>query len=48
LFTISLQASRNGNDKDGRHYTITVSAGDFAGNLGVTAAVVIVPHDQGH
>jgi Alpha amylase, catalytic domain/Neopullulanase-like, C-terminal domain len=46
-FTVLLQASRNGNDKDGRHYTITVSAKDFAGNLGSAAATVIVPHDQG-
>jgi glycosidase len=47
-FTISLQASRNGNDKDGRHYTITVSASDLGGNLGSAATVVTVPHDQGH
>jgi glycosidase len=47
-FTVSLQASRNGNDKDGRHYTITVSAKDLAGNLGSAAAVVTVPHDQGN
>ncbi len=33
-FTVSLQASRNGNDKDGRHYSINVSAKDYAGNLG--------------
>jgi glycosidase len=47
-FTISLQASRNGNDKDGRHYTITVSAKDLAGNVGSAATIVTVPHDQGH
>jgi len=47
-FTVYLQASRNGNDKDGRHYTITVSAKDYAGNPGSGSAVVIVPHDQGH
>jgi glycosidase len=46
-FTVLLQASRNGNDKDGRHYTITVSAQDFAGNLGSAATIVTVPHDQG-
>ena len=46
-FTVSLQASRNGNDKDGRHYTITVSAHDFAGNVGSAATIVTVPHDQG-
>ncbi|HXZ81562.1 MAG TPA: alpha-amylase family glycosyl hydrolase [Terriglobales bacterium] len=47
-FTVSLQASRNGSDRDGRHYTITVSANDLAGNPGSAATVVTVPHDQGH
>jgi hypothetical protein len=47
-FTVSLQASRNGNDKDGRQYVITVSAKDFAGNVGSAATTVTVPHDQGH
>jgi glycosidase len=47
-FSVQLQASRNGNDQDGRHYTITVSASDYAGNVGSGSAVVIVPHDQGH
>jgi glycosidase len=47
-FTIMLQASRNGNDLDGRQYTITVSGRDFAGNLGSAATIVTVPHDQGH
>ena len=47
-FTVLLQASRNGNDKNGRQYTITVSARDLAGNLGSAAAIVTVPHDQGH
>jgi hypothetical protein len=46
-FTIQLQASRNGNDRDGRLYTITVSAQDKEGNMGSALARVIVPHDQG-
>jgi len=46
--TIKLQASRNGNDKDGRQYIITVSAKDYAGNIGSAATSVTVPHDQGH
>jgi hypothetical protein len=46
-FTISLQASRQGNDQDGRHYTITVSAEDHAGNLSTASTIVAVPHDQG-
>jgi hypothetical protein len=47
-FTISLQAMRNGQDLDGRLYTITVSAKDNAGNLGSASTAVVVPHDQGH
>jgi len=47
-FTIHLQASRHGNDKNGRQYIITVSAHDNAGNEGVETTSVIVPHDQGH
>jgi hypothetical protein len=43
-FTVSLQASRRGSDADGRHYTITVSAKDLAGNWGVGTAMVVVPH----
>jgi Big-like domain-containing protein len=46
-FTILLQASCNGNDRNGRHYTITVSASDYAGNVGSAATTVTVPHDQG-
>jgi hypothetical protein len=46
-FTIRLQASRNGNDPDGRQYTVTVRAQDFAGNTGLATAYVTVPHDQG-
>ena len=44
-FTVALQASRKGNDRDGRHYTIVVSATDMAGNLGVASATVTVPHN---
>jgi IPT/TIG domain len=47
-FTIQLQSSRNGNDKDGRQYIITVSAQDNAGNKRSAATGVTVPHDQGH
>jgi hypothetical protein len=46
-FTVALKASRKGNDRDGRHYTITVSATDQAGNLGGASTRVTVPHDQG-
>jgi hypothetical protein len=46
-FSVALKASRRGNDRDGRRYTITVSATDQAGNLGVGSTVVTVPHNQG-
>ncbi|MBM0107757.1 hypothetical protein JM946_23680 [Steroidobacter sp. S1-65] len=46
-FTVALQASRRGNDRDGRHYTIAVIAEDGAGNIGVGSTIVTVPHDRG-
>jgi probable HAF family extracellular repeat protein len=42
-FTIELQASRDAKDKDGRRYTIKVSATDEAGNEGSKSATVTVP-----
>ena len=45
-FTVALVSSRNGNDNDGRKYTITVTAADVAGNQGSGSAVVTVPRDQ--
>jgi cytochrome c len=47
-FTISLQASRHDSDIDGRQYTITVSANDFAGNQGSASTTVTVPHHERH
>ena len=47
-FEISLIAARNGNDPDGRTYTIVVGAKDKMGNIGSCSAVVTVPHDQGN
>lgn len=46
-FPINLQASRSGNDSDGRHYTIALSATDSAGNKSTKNVVVTVPHDVG-
>jgi hypothetical protein len=46
--TISLQASRQGSNQNGRHYTISVHVSDKAGNVGSASTVVTVPHDQGH
>jgi len=46
-FGISLIASRNGSDLDGRTYTIVVGGKDNAGNTGSCSTVLTVPHDQG-
>jgi hypothetical protein len=46
-FRIHLQASRHGNDRDGRQYTITVRAVDDESNEGSADTIVTVPHDQG-
>ena len=47
-FGVSLIAARNGDDQDGRTYTIVVGAKDAIGNLGSCSTVVTVPHDQGN
>jgi hypothetical protein len=44
---VELPASRDGADRDGRTYLVTVSASDKAGNVGSTAVEVRVPHDRG-
>jgi len=45
-FTVSLQASRRGDDRDGRLYTVTVGGLDNAGNPASASTAVVVPHDQ--
>jgi len=47
-FTVSLQASRKGSDKNGRTYTVTITATDRAG-LQATISIVetAVEHSQG-
>jgi hypothetical protein len=45
-FTLQLEAQRNEDDKNGRRYTVQVSARDRAGNLGFAEVVVTVPHDR--
>lgn len=45
-FTVTLTARRNGFDRDGRVYTITVLAADGAGVVGGGAATVTVLHDR--
>lgn len=47
-FAVPLIAARNGDDKDGRTYTINVFATDQIGNVGSCQTVVTVPHDQGN
>ncbi len=47
-FGVSLIAARNGDDGDGRKYTIVVGAKDTIGNVGSCSAVVTVTHDQGN
>jgi hypothetical protein len=44
-FAVALEASRRGNDSDGRHYTIGVSAKDNIGNPGFKSATVTVPRN---
>ncbi len=46
-FVIRLQSSRLGQDKDGRLYTIVVSATNESGATGSATTFVLVPHDQG-
>jgi uncharacterized protein YggT (Ycf19 family) len=46
-FKVPLLASRNGTDKDGRQYFITVCATDSAGHQSCVSVEVIVPHNQG-
>ena len=46
--TIKLEASRRGDDKDGRIYKIKILATDLAGNTSLSTFEVIVPHDQGN
>jgi hypothetical protein len=45
-FVVSLEAYRNGNDADGRFYTITVTGKDQFGRTVSTTTIVRVPHDQ--
>lgn len=44
--TVWLEAWRDGNDADGRVYTITAVAVDAAGNRSEQVATVLVPHDM--
>jgi arylsulfatase A len=43
---IKLEAWRNGDDLDGRRYTIIIQVADHAGRVTTASTVVVVPHDQ--
>ncbi len=43
---VPLEAWREGNDKDGRHYTITAVITDKAGNTSTSSTEVVCPHDM--
>lgn len=43
---LPVEASRNGQDKDGRHYTVSVFSSDEAGTSATDPFDIIVPHDQ--
>jgi hypothetical protein len=45
-FTVPVQVSRRGDDRDGRTYRVTVHAADEAGTGSSAAAAVVVRHDQ--
>ncbi|HXG84608.1 MAG TPA: carboxypeptidase-like regulatory domain-containing protein, partial [Pyrinomonadaceae bacterium] len=46
--SIALEASRRGNDTDGRLYRVVATITDVAGNTSTATADIIVPHDQGN
>ena len=45
-FVVRLEAYRNGNDSNGRVYTITVTATDTSNRTASAQAIVLVPHNQ--
>jgi hypothetical protein len=46
---LTVEASRRGDDRDGRLYRVTATVTDAAGNTTTAAADIVVPHDQrGH
>jgi hypothetical protein len=45
---IFLEARRNANDRNGRHYIIEAVVTDIAGNTSMVKTEVIVPHDMKH
>ncbi|MND07653.1 hypothetical protein D3C83_297820 [compost metagenome] len=44
--TVSLEARRNGTDRDGRRYELVVTAVDNEGNTATASATTVVSHDR--
>ncbi|MFN2500011.1 MAG: family 10 glycosylhydrolase [Pyrinomonadaceae bacterium] len=44
--TLEVEARRNGNDKDGRLYSVTATITDVAGHTATATTEILVPHDQ--
>jgi hypothetical protein len=45
-FKVPLVASRRGDDRDGRHYRITIRARTAGGAVGTARTIVTVPHSR--
>ena len=45
-FAVALEAERRGEDRDGRRYTVIVSARDRSGNRASSSTMIVVPHDR--
>jgi hypothetical protein len=43
---LSVEASRNGDDLDGRVYQVVATLTDVAGNTSTATVIIQVPHDQ--
>jgi len=43
---VPLIASRRGNDRDGRVYTLILTGTDVAGNAAKTTSTITVPHEH--
>ena len=43
---LTVEASRRGDDLDGRLYRVTATLTDQAGNTSTATADIVVPHDQ--
>jgi uncharacterized lipoprotein YddW (UPF0748 family) len=44
--SLTVEASRRGNDRDGRLYRVTATLTDQAGHTAIATADIVVPHDQ--